>query len=179
MSVNRKIQLRDKPRDVFYTPELLAKKHINMINCDKNEIWYDDSKGKGIYFDNFPTDKKEWSEITENKDLFDFNEPVDIICGNPPYSKINDILKKSVSLKPRIISYLIGQQNLTPHRLEFMNENGYGLIKLHLCKVRGFFGYSTICIWEKNKDDIMSFETKNYYGDFPNCENIDKYGNKN
>ena len=173
-----RIKNRKTPKDVFYTPEILAKKHIDMIEYNKEDIWYDDSRGKGVYFNNFPTKKKYWSEITENKNLFDFDKPIDIICGNPPYSFINKILQKSVSLKPRIISYLLGQQNLTPHRLKFMKENNYGLTKLHLCKVRGFFGYSAICIWELGKEDIISYEIKNYYGDFPNCKDIDKYGNK-
>ena len=177
-SISKKIRTRETPKDVFYTPEVVAKKHIEMIECKQNDIWYDDSKGKGIYYDNFPTEKKEWSEIRLGKDLFDFDKPINIICGNPPYSLINKILEKSVSLKPRIISYLIGQQNFTPHRLNFMNDNGYGLIKLHLLKIRGFFGYSYICIWEKNKPDILTHETKNYYGDFPLCDNVDKYGNK-
>ena len=175
---SRKIQKRETPKDVFYTPEIVAKKHIDMIETKPTEIWYDDSKGKGIYYNNYPTENKEWSEITEGKDMFEFNKKIDIICGNPPYSLINKILEKSVSLNPRIISYLIGQQNFTPHRLKFMNENGYGLIKLHILKIRGFFGYSYICIWEKDKEDILTHETTNYYGELPLCDNVDKYGNK-
>lgn len=175
---SKKIQMRKTPKDVFYTPKIVAQKHIKMIETTPSDIWYDDSKGKGVYYDNFPTDYKEWSEITEGRNMFDFNKKIDVICGNPPYSFINKILEKSVSLNPRIISYLIGQQNFTAHRLKFMNDNGYGLIKLHILKVRGFFGFSYICVWEKGKTDIITHETKNYYGDFPLCENIDKYGNK-
>ena len=130
--IANKIRNRENPKDVFYTPEVLAKKHINMIESNSEEIWYDDSKGKGAYYNNFPTDNKKYSEIDEGKDLFDFNEKVDIICTNPPYSLLNKILEKSVSLQPRVISYLIGQQNLTPHRLQYMKDNGYGLVKLHL-----------------------------------------------
>jgi hypothetical protein len=175
--IANKIRNRENPKDVFYTPEVLAKKHINMIESNSEEIWYDDSKGKGAYYNNFPTDNKKYSEIDEGKDLFDFNEKVDIICTNPPYSLLNKILEKSVSLQPRVISYLIGQQNLTPHRLQYMKDNGYGLVKLHLCKVRGFFGYSAICVWERGKDDVISYEIQNYYGDFPLNPEIDKYGN--
>ena len=150
-NIANKIQNRAKPKDVFYTPEVLAKKHIEMIVSGAGDIWYDNARGKGAYYDNFPTENKRWSEIDEGRNLFDFNERVDIICTNPPYSLLNKILEKSVSLQPRVISYLIGQQNLTPHRLQFMKNNGYGLVKLHLCKVRGFFGYSAICVWERGK----------------------------
>tara|TARA_R100000329_G_C7601149_1_gene213212 strand:- start:485 stop:1060 length:576 start_codon:yes stop_codon:yes gene_type:complete len=176
-NIANKIQNRAKPKDVFYTPEVLAKKHIEMIVSGAGDIWYDNARGKGAYYDNFPTENKRWSEIDEGRDLFDFNERVDIICTNPPYSLLNKILEKSVSLQPRVISYLIGQQNLTPHRLQFMKNNGYGLVKLHLCKVRGFFGYSAICVWERGKEDVISYETQNYYGEFPLNPELDKYGN--
>ena len=171
------VKNRGKPKDVFYTPVVLAKKHIAMIEAREGDIWYDDSAGKMAYFDNFPTQNKYFSEITKGKNLFHFSKDVDIIIGNPPYSILTDVMLKSISLNPRIISYLIGQQNFTPHRLKLMKDNGYGLIKIHICKVRGFFGYSYICIWEKNKDDIIDYETQNYYGDFPLCPHLDKYGN--
>ena len=184
--IANKIKNRSKPKDTFYTPCVLAKKHIEMIEAKKTDIWYDDSAGKMVYFDNFPTPPeadglkpvyKYWSEITKGKNLFHFNTDVDIICGNPPYSILTDVMCKSISLNPRIISYLIGQQNFTPYRLKMMRENGYGLTKIHICKVRGFFGYSYICVWEKDKKDNISYETQNYYGELPLCPELDKYGN--
>ena len=42
---------------------------------------------------------------------------------------------KSVELKPRVISYLIGVNNLTARRIEFMNNNGYYLAKIKMLKV--------------------------------------------
>ena len=61
-SISKKIQTRETPKDVFYTPEIVAKKHIEMISSNPNDIWYDDSKGNGIYYDNYPTENKEWRE---------------------------------------------------------------------------------------------------------------------
>lgn len=176
--ISKNIQQRGKPKDVFYTPEILVKKHIDMIDTKETDIWYDDSAGDLVYYDNFPTKKKYWSEISRGKDLFKFNQNVDIICGNPPYSQLTSVMEKSISLKPRIISYLIGQHNFIPNRLKMMNDNGYGLTKLHIFKVRGWFGFSYICVWEKDKKDIISFDTKNYFGKFPLIPDIDKWGNK-
>ena len=45
---SRKIQKRETPKDVFYTPEIVAKNHIEMIETKPTDIWYDDSKGKKI-----------------------------------------------------------------------------------------------------------------------------------
>ena len=83
---------------------------------------------------------------------------MDIICSNPPYSIIDKILEKSVALNPRVISYLIGVNNLTAKRIEYMENNGYGLKKIHMCKVWKWFGMSFIVQFEKGEKSCMSFD---------------------
>ena len=68
--VAHKIKHRDKPKDVFITPEKLAKKNIDMIDESyRNLVWYDPFKNSGSYYNQFPSDNKKWSEILENKDF--------------------------------------------------------------------------------------------------------------
>jgi len=153
-----KIKNRNISNDVFITPLRLSKYHIDMIKHKENDIWYDPFKNNGSYFNQFPNDNKLWSEILQNKDFFNFNEKVDIICSNPPYSFIDKILEHSVFLKPRIISYLIGINNLTPKRIEYMENNGYFITNMHLCKVYRWYGMSSIIIWQKNKKPIISYD---------------------
>ena len=129
------IKQREIPNDVFITPLKLAKYNIDMIEYNEDEIWYDPFKNNGSYYNQFPNENKKWSEILEERDFFTFDEKVDIICSNPPYSMINKVLEKSVELKPRIISYLIGINNLTAKRLEYMENNGYYITKLHMCSL--------------------------------------------
>jgi hypothetical protein len=121
-SISRNIKHRETPNDVFITPIELAKQHINMINYKENEIWLDPFKNSGVYFNNFPSSNNLWCEILEQKDFFEFDKQVDIICSNPPYSLMDKVLEKSISLKPRIISYLIGIGNLTSRRIEMMEK---------------------------------------------------------
>lgn len=149
---------REIPNDIFITPLKLAKFHINMIDYKDDDIWYDPFKNDGSYYNQFPNENKKWSEILDGKDFFDFNDKVDIICSNCPYSMINKVLEKSVRLNPRIISYLIGINNLTPKRIEYMENNGYFISKIHLCKVYKWYGMSIIIIWERNKKSIISFD---------------------
>jgi hypothetical protein len=159
-SISHKIKKRDTPKDVFITPLDLAYLNIEMIE-DNNYIWYDPFMNSGSYFNQFPNNGKEhkWSEILENKDFFDFNENIDVICSNPPYSIIDKVLKKSVELKPIYISYLIGQGNLTSKRIEFMNDNGYFLQKLHMCKVWKWYGMSYIVVFKKGDgENCMTFD---------------------
>jgi hypothetical protein len=152
------IKQREIPNDVFITPLKLAKYNIDMIEYNEDEIWYDPFKNNGSYYNQFPNENKKWSEILEERDFFTFDEKVDIICSNPPYSMINKVLEKSVELKPRIISYLIGINNLTAKRLEYMENNGYYITKLHMCKVFKWYGMSMIVVWEREKKAIISFD---------------------
>jgi hypothetical protein len=157
-SVSTNIKKRTKPNDIFITPLELAKKQISMIDYDLDDLWIDPFKNSGNFYNQFPTDKKDWCEILEGRDFFNYDKKVDIICSNPPYSCIDDILKKSVELKPRIITYLIGMGNLTSKRIEYMNKNGYGLSKIHMCKVFKWYGMSFIVHFEKNANNCISYD---------------------
>jgi hypothetical protein len=157
-NTSHKIKNRVNPNDVFITPLKLAKYNIDKIDYNQDDIWYDPFKNNGSYYNQFPNENKLWSEILEDKDFFTFNEKVDIICSNPPYSMINKVLEKSVELNPRIISYLIGVNNLTAKRMQYMENNGYYITKIHICKVFKWYGMSMIVIWEKDKKPIMTYD---------------------
>lgn len=159
--INTNIKKREKSNDIFITPTDLALLHINSINANINDVWYDPFKNSGNYFNQFPTKNKKWTEIIEDKDFFNFNEKVDIICSNPPYSIFDTILDKCIELQPRIISFLIGFHNLTAKRIEKMENAGYKIVYFHLTKVYKWFGMSLIVTWEKtDKKSIINFDRK-------------------
>jgi len=159
------IKKRDKPNDIFLTPVNLCKKHINSIESNDTDIWYDPFKNTGNYYNNYPNDNKVWSEILEGEDFFDFNMEVDIICSNPPYSMIDKILEKSISLNPHTISYLIGQGNLTARRIEYMNKAGYGLDKCIMLKVMKWYGMSYIVTFKKGSDNCIDIDRTIYHSE--------------
>ena len=97
--ISRNIKNRNNPNDIFITPLKLAKSHIDKIEYKDDDIWYDPFRNNGSYYNQFPNKNKVWSEILDNKDFFTFNEKIDIICSNCPYSMIDKVLEKSVSLK--------------------------------------------------------------------------------
>ncbi len=157
--ISHNIKKRETPKDIFITPKPLALTHINMIdNKYNNKIWYDPFRNSGNYYSQFPTHKKEWSEILDGKDFFEFNKNIDVICSNPPYSMIDKILEKCVSLNPDVISFLLGINNLTSKRIEYMENNNYHITKLHMCKVWKWYGMSLIIVWEKNKNPILTYD---------------------
>ena len=155
---NRTIQKRTNANDVFYTPETAVRSHLALINSHEGDKWFDPFLGQGAYFNAYPTTNKDWCEIAKDRDFFTYHDKVDIICSNPPYSMIDRVLEHSVTLEPRIISYLIGQGNLTTKRIEYMNTQGYGLASLHMLKVWKWFGMSYIVTFEKGKQNVVSFD---------------------
>lgn len=146
---SHEIKHRASPKDVFYTPLSVVEKHIASLHTKSDDLWLDPFAGKHIYFDNFPTLLKEYTEITENKDFFAYEKKVDVICSNPPYSCIDKVLEHSVKLKPRVISYLLLEGKMTPKRIEFMNNNGYSLSGQYICKVYQWYGMAVAYTFTK------------------------------
>ena len=106
-------------------------------------------------------DKKDFLELTV-KDIFSGKRVWDgeqflerspdsglVICGNPPYSILDDWLNKSIELKPIVISYLLLQHHLTPRRMEWFDNAGYKLVQMKFMKVKKWYGISVIVTWVK------------------------------
>ena len=157
------IKQRNKANDIFITPIDLAKKHIDMIEFNENEKWLDPCKNNGSYYNNFPNDNKDYCEILEQKDFFEYEGHVDIIIQNPPYSLMNKWIEKNIKLKPRIISFLIGIGNLTAKRIETLENAGYGLTKMKMLKIYRWYGMSSIVVFEKDKSSIIEYDRTVYY----------------
>jgi hypothetical protein len=160
-SVSHAIKHRKEAKDVFYTPESVAKTHIASIQEIPGELWYDPFAGKKVYYNNFPSRIRNWAEITDGVDFFDFEIKPDIICSNPPYSIIDKVLAHSVALKPRIISYLLLEGKMTPKRMEYMNANGYSLTGIYQCKVYSWYGMAVAYTFTKM--DTPTNEVKYIY----------------
>jgi hypothetical protein len=168
--ISHAIKKRENPKDVFYTPETLVKEHLEIVKPfmeDEFICILDPFKGKGAYYNEFPNyfpkGIYDWCEITEKKDFFEYDKHPYAIISNPPYSMIDKVLEKSVSLKPHIISYLVGFGNLTARRMEYMNKNGYELCSMHLSKVFKWYGMSAIITFRKccgSPKNVVSFDRK-------------------
>lgn len=91
--------------DKVYTPTNIAKLIINKFPLSGKVL--DAFKGKGAFYDNYPEDvEKDWCEIDENKDFFDYQEHVDWIITNPPYSIYDEVMEHSFEIADNIV-YLV------------------------------------------------------------------------
>lgn len=91
--------------DKVYTPENIAKLIINKFNISGKVL--DPFKGQGAFYNNYPeTVKKDWCEIDEGKDFFEYKEHVDWIVSNPPYSIYDEVMNHSFEIADNIV-YLV------------------------------------------------------------------------
>ncbi len=89
-------------RDVVYTPRPLAKRIIDHFAPTGRVL--EPCKGDGAFFDQFPdTCEKDWCEISLGRDFFDYNEKVDWIITNPPYSTYNEFLNHALSIADNVV----------------------------------------------------------------------------
>lgn len=160
-------------KDVFYTPIPLVKLHLQYIKkfVKDGDVVFDPFFGTGNYYNLFSEYFKknntfDYTEISLGLDFFDYDKPVGVIVSNPPYSIMDKVIEKSISLNPHTISYLIGLHNLTCRRIEILNKSGYYLVALKMIKVNDWFGMSVIVVFRKGKGikkNCIDFDRTIYY----------------
>jgi hypothetical protein len=85
--------------DIVYTPREFSKKIINHFK--PSGLCLDPCKGDGAFFDYLPK-PKDWCEIRENRNFYDYNKKVDWIISNPPFSEYDNFLKKSFEVADNV-----------------------------------------------------------------------------
>ena len=153
-------KLKNNSNDVIYTPLPVALKMIDMCDIHENDKILDPSKGKGVFYNNFPNNCiKHYCEISEGIDFFNYTEKVDIIIGNPPYSLWNKWIEHTMKLTDKFC-YIFGSFNFTDKRLRDIVSNGYGVTKFHLVKIDWWYSPSYLIVFEKNKTSIITVSSE-------------------
>ena len=156
--VCNEIKNRKEANDRIYTPKPVALKMIEMCNLKEGDVVLDPSFGGGVFYDNLPDYvNKSFCEIEMDLDFFDYEDRVDCIIGNPPYSLWNKWLDHTMKLTDKFC-YIFGMLNLTDTRVRKIIDNGYGITKMHIIDIDWWFGHSFIVLFEKNKPSIITAE---------------------
>ena len=111
--------------DIVYTQESIAKGIISFLN--PSGLCLDPCKGDGVFYNNFPTEK-DYCEIREGKDFFDYSYKVDWIIGNPPYSIFKDFLEHSFALAENV-SFLVPTNKIWQRQVIMDMINEWGGVK--------------------------------------------------
>jgi len=109
------------PKDVVMTPPAVAQMIVNHFKPTGRVL--DPCRGNGAFWNAMPG--ADWCEIAEGRDFLNWNEPVDWLVSNPPYSTFWDFLAHSMKVAENIV-YLIPLHKIwSGHRyLEAITEYG-------------------------------------------------------
>ena len=111
-------KLKKNSNDIIYTPRPVALKMIDMCDIKEGSTVLDPSRGGGIFYNNLPSKcVKDYCEITENKDFFEYNKNVDLIIGNPPYLLWDRWIEHTMKITNKFC-YILGCFNLLMQELE-------------------------------------------------------------
>jgi len=113
-------------RDVVMTPPDLAKDILTHYKPMGKVL--DPSAGDRA----FTIDK--WCEITEGLDFFDWQEKVDWIITNPPWSKIKEFILHGMKVSDNIVYLAPINHFITKARLRLIRENGFGIKEFYLTR---------------------------------------------
>jgi hypothetical protein len=105
-----------KRGDIVYTPNWCAEDMVRFFNPTGSIL--EPCKGNGAFLKHLPTNAF-WCEISEGRDFFEWQQPVDWIITNPPYSKTRPFMKHAFKVARNVV-YLIPARNLF---------SGYGTVR--------------------------------------------------
>lgn len=90
--------------DKVYTNELVAKYIIKSLPINDGDVILEPCRGKGAFYNNFPNNCiKEYCELDEGKDFFEYNKKVDWIITNPPYSIFDAFVQHCFEISDNVV----------------------------------------------------------------------------
>ena len=116
-------------KDLVMTPEYLAKEIIQYFNPSGKIL--DPSRGQGAFYDNFPSDNKDWCELGENKDFLTYSDKVDWIFTNPPWSKMQQFLKHGMEIADNIVYLTTINHYTTKKRIREMRKYDFSVAEIY------------------------------------------------
>jgi hypothetical protein len=138
-----------KANDKIFTPLPIAKKIIDLFPLYGKVL--DPFKGKGAFYEQYPDFvDKDWCEIEDGRDFFDYTEKVDWIISNPPYSIFDEVLEHSFEIADNVV-YLVPLSKIFTSLGRIRKIFNFGNIKeIHILSAGkcGFpFGFPACAIW--------------------------------
>ena len=112
--------------DRVYTPEAWASTIMRLLPL--SGLVLDPARGHGAFYDLIPDDCEAlWCEVDEGRDFFAFEEKVDWVVTNPPWSKIKDFLQHSFEIADNVVFLITTNHAYTKARVAVAREGGFGM----------------------------------------------------
>jgi len=161
-------QRANKNPDVsfHYTDEDLAVDCLKLVDYSEEDIVLDVGRGDNwVWFNNIKSKNKDWVEIEDGKDFFEYNKKVDWCVGNPPYKLLWKMIEKSCDISNKGFGFLIainGMNMMTPKRLEWLKQRGFFLSKIMVVTCKRWYGRYFFVIFSRNNGGFLTWSKKNY-----------------
>ena len=110
-------------KDIVYTPRPLALEIVNHFN--PTGLVLDPCKGDGAFSDYI--EGCLWCELSLGKDFLDWDEKVDWIISNPPWSKMREFLAHGMQVADNIVYLTSINHYTTKRRIRDMRSAGFGI----------------------------------------------------
>ena len=120
----RLIPTNTKRNDCVQTPIELADMIVRRFKPTGRIL--EPCKGDGNFLKVLPANT-EWCEILEGKDFFDYNDSVDWIITNPPYSKMRSFIQKAMEVSDNIVFLTTINHLWLKARLRDIRERNFGV----------------------------------------------------
>ena len=165
--------MKDEKYYFFQTPPKLASYLMQFVEFKKGDSFLEPFKGEGNFYRCLP-EPKDWCEIEDGRDFFEYNKQVDIIVSNPPFRIEKDgkrenafipCLEKCLSVARKSVNLLINHKmflSITPTRLQKYSENGWYLTGLTIVSVKKWFGRYYFIQFTKNGQPVVEWCCKNW-----------------
>jgi len=143
------VRARKVANDVWSTPVDIVKAQVARVEAvaPMSGKWVDPFRHTGRYYNNYPAGvQKDWCEITQGRDAFEYDYEDAVVVSNPPYSILSKLLEKMSADKAKVISFLILGHAVTAPRIEKMEKAGYQLQGLTHVNIKGWMN-PVIATW--------------------------------
>jgi len=114
-----------KKSDIVYTPDHIASWIVKYFA--PTGLILDPCMGDGAFYKQFHG-KKDWCEITQGRNFFDYKNYVNWIITNPPFSEIEKFMEHAFNLATNVVFLLPAHKTFSSWKRIRLIEN-YGGIK--------------------------------------------------
>ena len=133
---------RKTKNDVFYTPDDLVDDCMQLMDIEEGDSLLDPFFGQGAFYNKYPeSNPKDWCELELGRDFFQYDQHVDWIISNPPFSKMTKVLNHCAKICRKGFGLIMSCFHMQPSRFNDLKDKGFIPTKLHLFKCRSWNGF--------------------------------------
>lgn len=150
-----------------YTNEQMVIDLLADSPIDINDSVLDAGSGLNkVWYNNLPNQDKYECELEDGCDFLEWNQRVDWVIGNPPFSIGYKFLLHAATIVNKGIIFLLNFNGLnssfTPKRLDTLKTNDLSLKSIVVCQDKRWYGRYYLVTFTKENNNVISWIRKVY-----------------